>query len=104
MGANFDRQPIEPSKKIDAKKFSYTSLSSLKRRRSITNDEYLDAKAIKAGFKNQYERVLTRYSEALKLLKSHSYSNGKEKSKLLKKIKGMEKYLKESEKLKNRCT
>lgn len=93
---------ISPSSKIDAKKFSYTSLSSLRRRKTISAEEYLDAKAIKAGFRNQYDRVLTRYSEVLKALKSNVFRNSKEKYKMLKKKQGMEKYLKEVDKLKNK--
>lgn len=90
------------SPKIDAKKFSYTSLSSLRRRKTITPEEYLDAKAVKAGFRNQYERVLTRYSEVLKALKLNVFRNPKEKRKILMKKQGMEKYLKEVDKLRNK--
>lgn len=101
---NVPASPIDSdvaSPKIDAKKYSYTSLSSLNRRKIITNDEYLDAKAVKAGFKSHYERVLTRYSEVLRQLKSNCFRNAKEKSKILMRVRGMEKYLKEVENMKN---
>jgi hypothetical protein len=90
-----------PSNSENVKRISYTGLSILRRKKKLTDDEYLDAKAIKAGFKDQYERVLTRYSETLRLYKSHIFGNAREKAKVLRKLHGMERYLKEAERLKS---
>jgi hypothetical protein len=104
---NTDRTLIEPLassiQKVDVKKYSYTGLSILRRRNKLTPEEYLDAKAVKAGFRNQYERVLTRYSEAVRLYKKSIFRSAKEKSKMLRRLHGMERYLKEAERLRG-CT
>lgn len=81
---------------------SYARLSNLKKKGKLSEEEYLNAKAIKAGFKDHYERVLTRYSECVKLYKENNFKNAKDRSKMFGRMRAMEQYLKKAEKLREK--
>lgn len=81
---------------------SYAKLASLRRKGELSEEEYLNAKAVKAGFKDQYERVLTKYSECVKLYKENNFKNAKDRSKMFRKVHAMEQYLQKAERSKEK--
>ncbi len=93
---------ISPASEIVSSLISYAKLANLRKKGKLSKEEYLNAKAIKAGFKDQYERVLTRYSECVKLYKENNFKNAKDRSKMFGRMHAMEQYLKKAEKLKEK--